>query len=110
MPTKATKTAVGASYSGPAGAIEPSPFVGEDAEAVKQKYLEEVREEKETSEMALDDRPPPKATTFQEEPEVISVEPGTGDGIFDDVGEITSAHVPEPVATNFSFLFSPFSS
>ena len=41
----------------------------EDAEAVKQKHLEEVREEEEISEMALHGRPPPKALAFQEEPE-----------------------------------------
>ena len=69
----------------------------EDAEAVKQKHLEEVREEEEISEMALHDRPPPKAIAFQEEPEVVLVEPAAGGGIFDDVGEITTAHVPEPV-------------
>ena len=38
LPTKATKTALGASYHGPPGAIEPSPFGDEDAEAVKQKH------------------------------------------------------------------------
>eukprot|EP00435_Cladocopium_sp_Y103_P016085 s1965_g4.t1 len=38
------------------GQIEPSPFVDEDAEAVKAKYLEEVREEEETHEMSLHDK------------------------------------------------------
>ena len=33
--------------------IEPSSFVDEDAEAVKQKHLKEVREEEELSEMVL---------------------------------------------------------
>ena len=97
LPTKATKTAIGASYSGPTGTIEPSPFVDEDAEAVKQKHLEEVREEEELSEMALHDRVAPKATEIQEEPEVQIVEPSIEGGIFDDEGEMTVAHAPEPI-------------
>ena len=51
IPTKAQKGALSASFSGPIGAIEPSPFFDEDAEAVKQKHLEEVREETELTEM-----------------------------------------------------------
>ena len=66
LPTKATKAALGASAAAPMGIIEPSPFVDEDAEAVKQKHLEEVREENETQEMAQHDRPEP--VEVQEEP------------------------------------------
>ena len=97
LPTKATKTAIGASYSGPTGTIEPSPFVDEDAEAVKQKDLEKAREEEELSEMALHDRVAPKAIEIQEEPEVQIVEPSIEGGIFDDEGEMTVAHAPEPI-------------
>ena len=68
LPTKSSKTALGAAYSGPTGSIEPSPFVDEDAEAVRQKHLEEVREEDETNEMSLHDRPQPVAQAeIQEE-------------------------------------------
>jgi len=97
LPTKATKTAIGASYSGPTGTIEPSSFVDEDAEAVKQKHLEEVREEEELPEMALHDRVAPKAIEIQEEPEVQIVEPSVEGGIFTDEGEMTVAHAPEPI-------------
>ena len=58
IPTKAQKGALSASFSGPIGAIEPSPFFDEDAEAVKQKHLEEVREETELTEMTLHDKQP----------------------------------------------------
>ena len=61
LPTKSSKTALGASYNGPTGSIKPSLFVDEDAQAVRQKHLEEVREEKETNEMSLHDRPQPVA-------------------------------------------------
>ena len=82
LPTKSSKTALGASYSGPTGSIEPSPFVDEDAEAVRQKHLEEVREEEETNEMSLHDRPQPASQAeIQEEPAPAS--PGvTIDKIF----------------------------
>ena len=80
LPTKSTKAAIGASYRGTIGTIEPSSFVDEDAEAVKQKHLEEVREEEELSEMALHDRVAPKAIEIQEEPEVQIVEPSMEGG------------------------------
>eukprot|EP00435_Cladocopium_sp_Y103_P042490 s2990_g11.t1 len=67
LPTKATKAALGASAAAPVGSVEPSPFVDEDAEAVKQKHLEEVREENEAQEMALHDKSLPQIET-QEEP------------------------------------------
>ena len=63
---------------------------------MKQKYLEEVREEEETSEMALHDRAP-KVVEFEEEPEVVILEPQSQDAIFTDEGEITIAHAPEPI-------------
>eukprot|EP00435_Cladocopium_sp_Y103_P062386 s673_g24.t1 len=67
LPTKATKAALGASAAAPIGMVEPSPFVDEDAEAVKHKHLEEAREETETNEMALHDKVQPR-TEIQEEP------------------------------------------
>ena len=42
FPTKSSKIALGASYSGPVGMIEPSPCADENAETVRQKHLEEV--------------------------------------------------------------------
>ena len=93
------------------GTIEPSPFVDEDAAAVKQKHLEEVREE-ELSEMALHDRVAPKAIEIQE-PEVHFVKASIEGGIFDDDGEMAVAHAPEPIlqsqasasATAFLWMF-----
>jgi hypothetical protein len=55
IPTKAQKGALSASFSGPVGVIEPSPFFDEDAEAEKLKHMEEVREETELTEMSLHD-------------------------------------------------------
>ena len=97
LPTKATKTAIGASYNGPTGTIEPNSFADEDAEAVKQKHLEEVREEEELSEMVLHDRVAPKAIEIQEEPEVQIAEPSMEGGTFTDEGEMTVAHAPKPI-------------
>ena len=51
VPTKAQKGALSASFTGPVGEIEPSAFFDEEAEAVKKKHLEEVREETEITEM-----------------------------------------------------------
>ena len=107
LPTKSTKAAIGASYSGPIGTIEPSSFVDEDAEAVKQKRLEEVREEEELSEMALHDRVAPKAIEIQEEPEVQIVEPSMEGGIFNEEGEITVAHAPEPILQSQASASAP---
>ena len=97
LPTKSSKTALGASYSGPTGSIEPSPFVDEDAEAVRQKHLEEVREEEETNEMSLHDRPQPVSQAeIQEEPAPAS-QGVTIDEIFADDGPVSIAYQPEPI-------------
>ena len=61
LPTKAQPSALTASGGAPAGDVEPSAFFDEDAEAVRQKHLEEVREETELSEMTLHDKPLPAA-------------------------------------------------
>ena len=58
VPTKEQKGALSASFNGPVGEIEPSAFFDEEAEAVKQKHLEEVREEAEGAEMSLHDKQP----------------------------------------------------
>ena len=60
VPTTAQKGALSASFNGPVGAIEPSAFFDEDAEAVRLKHLEEVREEAENVEMTLHDKQPPQ--------------------------------------------------
>lgn len=57
-PTKAQKGALSANFNGSVGAIEPSAFFDEDAEAVRLKHLEEVREEAEIFEMTLQDKQP----------------------------------------------------
>ena len=41
MPTRAQSGALTASFSAPTGKVEPSAFFDEDAEAVRQKHLEE---------------------------------------------------------------------
>ena len=84
IPTKAQKGALSASFSGPIVAIEPSPFFDEDAEAVRQKHLEEVREETEITEMTLHDK-----QAVPEAPQVPVEEPVQPKypnpiGIFDD--------------------------
>ena len=61
LPTKAQPSALTASGGAPAGDVEPSAFFDEDIEAVRQKHLEEVREETELSEMTLHDKPLPAA-------------------------------------------------
>ena len=57
VPTKANRSAVGASFNQPQGAIEPSAFYDEDGAAVIEKAKEEKREELESTKMALWDRP-----------------------------------------------------
>eukprot|EP00435_Cladocopium_sp_Y103_P038479 s856_g10.t1 len=83
-----TKTALGSSYAGPTGQIEPSPFVDDDAEAVKAKHLEEVREEEEINEMSLHDKQLPAIEEAQDEPYSPSIAEHVDEpagGIFDDV-------------------------
>eukprot|EP00435_Cladocopium_sp_Y103_P048217 s1031_g14.t1 len=70
---KSTTAALGASSAAPMGMAEPFPCV--DAEAVKQKPLEEVREEEETNEMALHDRVAAAPVEVQEEPSLPSIAP-----------------------------------
>eukprot|EP00435_Cladocopium_sp_Y103_P043172 s881_g12.t1 len=81
-------------HKGPTGQIEPSPFVDEDAEAVKAKHLEEVREEEETNEMSLHDRVQPtiedKAASEPYSPSLAAHDEPVG-GIFDDGDELQVA-------------------
>jgi len=56
VPTRAQSGALTASFSAPAGKVEPSAFFDEDAEAVRQKHLEEVREDIELTEMMVHDK------------------------------------------------------
>ena len=56
VPTKTQGTPIAASADLPQGEIEPSTFFDEEAEQVKQKYLEEQKEE-EITEMAMPDKP-----------------------------------------------------
>ena len=57
VPTKEQRAAVGANFNQPEGQIEPSAFFDEEAEQVRQKFLEEQKEEEEAGEMALRDKP-----------------------------------------------------
>ena len=61
VPTKTQRTAVSASFDAPQGQIEPSVFFDEEAEQVRQKFIEEQKEAEETLEMGLHDRLPPAA-------------------------------------------------
>ena len=54
---KGARAAVGANFNQPEGQIEPSAFFDEEAEQVRQKFLEEQKEEEEAGEMALHDKP-----------------------------------------------------
>ena len=56
VPTRAQSGALTASFSAPAGKVEPSACFDEDAEAVRQKHLEEVREDIELTEMMVHDK------------------------------------------------------
>ena len=56
VPTRAQSGALTASFSAPAGKVEPSAFLDDDAEAVRQKHLEEVREDIELTEMMVHDK------------------------------------------------------
>ena len=57
IPTKTQRTPIAASAEFPQGEIEPSTFFDEEAEQVKQKYLEEQKKEEEITEMAMHDKP-----------------------------------------------------
>ena len=57
--------------------------------------------------MALHDRVAPKAIEIQEEPEVQIVEPSIEGGIFDDEGEMTVAHAPEPILQSQASASAP---
>ena len=57
VPTKEQRAALGASFNEPQGHIEPSAFFDEEAEQVRQKFLEEQKEEEEAAEMLLRDKP-----------------------------------------------------
>ena len=96
IPTKAQKGALSASFSGPIGAIEPSPFFDEDAEAVKQKHLEEVREETELTEMTLHDKQPvPEAPQVPVEESVQPKYPNPI-GVFDDPPDVSGQQQVQP--------------
>ena len=97
VPTKANRSAVGASFNQPQGTIQPSAFYDEDGAAVIEKAKEEKREELESSKMALWDRPEkveeelielPAAGTYpnptdiwgegEDEPTQVAGEPASG--------------------------------
>ena len=90
VPTRAQSGALTASFSAPAGKVEPSAFFDEDAEAVRQKHLEEVREDIELTEMMVHDKAQqPEATTAPEAGEPVDDGPKRVQftnpiGIFDD--------------------------
>ena len=53
------------------------------------------------------DRVAPKAIEIQEEPEVQIVEPSMEGGIFNDEGEMTVAHAPEPILQSQASASAP---
>jgi hypothetical protein len=75
IPVKTQRSASGASFDPPQGTIEPSDFFDEEAEKVKQKHIEEQKEEEELVEIlkhnklalkALEEEKQPKAVSFGE--------------------------------------------
>ena len=93
-------------FAPPSGAVAPSQLVDEEAEAVKQKAVEERREEKESSSMAAHDRPQnvqhevqfADESEFQEEtakhPAPSTPAPEVADLAMPSSSASTSAHVP----------------
>ena len=72
VPTRAQSGALTASFSAPTGKVEPSAFFDEDAEAVRQNHLEEVREDIELTEMMVHDKTQqPEAITAPEAGEPV---------------------------------------
>ena len=71
MPTKSKREALSVGFHPPRGEIEPSAFHDADAEAVREKAREEMREESERAEMgAHDDRHELPAVEDDAPPEV----------------------------------------
>eukprot|EP00435_Cladocopium_sp_Y103_P011449 s72_g3.t1 len=65
VPTRSSRAPMAPGFNPPAGEIEQSQFFDEDAHAVRQKALEEQREDYETASMALHDRVQPAAEVEQ---------------------------------------------
>jgi hypothetical protein len=74
VPTKEQRAAVGASFNQPEGQIEPSAFFDEEAEQVRQKFLEEQKEEEEAGEMALHDKPAVGNLEVEQRPAAVTLE------------------------------------
>ena len=72
VPTKEQRSAVGASFSQPEGYIEPSAFFDAEAEQVRQKFLEEQKEEEEAGEMALHDKPAVANLEVEQKPAAVT--------------------------------------
>ena len=72
IPVKTQRSPIGASFDPPQGAIEASEFFDEEAEQVKQKYLEEQKEEEELVEMAMHDKPALKSLEEEKNPKSVS--------------------------------------
>ena len=58
----------------PEGHIEPSAFFDEEAEQVRQKFLEEQKEEEEAGEMALHDKPAVGNLEVEQRPAAVTLE------------------------------------
>ena len=63
---------MGASFNQPEGHIEPSAFFDGEAEQVRQKFLEEQKEEEETVEMALHDKPAVADLEVEQKPAAVT--------------------------------------
>jgi hypothetical protein len=72
VPTKEQCAAVGASFNQPEHHIEPSAFFDEEAEQVRQKFIEEQKEEEEIVEMALHDKPAVANLEVEQKPAAVS--------------------------------------
>ena len=73
VPTKTQRTPISASFDAPQGQVEPSAFFDEEAEQVRQKFLEEQKEAEEAMEMGLHDRPSAAIAVEDVPPDQVSV-------------------------------------
>ena len=86
MPTKSRQAPIAPGFNPPVGDVESSKFFDEDAEAVKQKALEEQREDYEAANMAAHDKQNPRQEV-ELQPQVqldesVVLQPDAPDGIF----------------------------
>ena len=91
VPTKSRQAPIAPGFNPPVGDVEPSKFFDEDAEAVRQKALEEQREDYESANVAIHDKQNPMQE-MEQQPQVgledaNVIQHPNPIGIFDDPAE-----------------------